>query len=89
MIVLPNELMSFRIGVVAGKTVGNAVQRNRAKRLIRNALQPLLASIPVGWDILFIARKSLPELSFNQVQEALNSLLRRSELLSETNELKV
>ena len=87
MVILPNELQALRIGVVAGKTVGKAVERNRAKRLIRHALQLYLLAIPAGWDILFIARKALAEATFSQVQAALNALLRRSLLLSEPDEI--
>lgn len=89
MVFLQNELDASRIGVVAGRAVGKAVQRNRAKRLIRNAVRPYLGAIPKGWDILFIARQPLPEASFQQVQSALTSLLRRSELLAEPNELDI
>ena len=87
MVFLPNELEALRIGVVAGKMVGKAVERNRAKRLIRHALHPFLPKIPAGWDILFVARKALAEATFSQVQATLNALLRRSLLLSETDEL--
>ena len=87
MVFLPNELEALRIGVVAGKTVGNAVERNRAKRLIRHALQPYLPMIPAGWDILIIARKALAEASFGEIQATLKALLRRSLLLLEADEL--
>ena len=36
----PNRFGVHRLGITAGKRVGNAVQRNRAKRLIRQAYRP-------------------------------------------------
>lgn len=72
--------------MVAGRVVGNAVKRNRAKRLIRHALQPHFAAIPAGWDILIIAKKPIVEASFQQVQQALLQLLRQAKLLIELNE---
>ena len=87
MFFLPNDQETLRVGVSAGKAVGNAVRRNRAKRLIRHAFQPYLASIPVGWDIIFIAREPIATAKFQQVQEALLALLRRSSILKEMNEL--
>ena len=44
----PNELQQVRIGVVAGRAVGSAVQRNRAKRQLRACLQQWLACLPGG-----------------------------------------
>lgn len=83
-----NEFDALRIGVVAGKTVGKAVERNRAKRLLRHAAQPYLSVIPAGWDILLIARKALPNATLQETQAALTALLHRSLLLSEADELE-
>jgi len=82
-----NEIDALRIGVVAGRVVGKAVQRNRAKRLLRQAIQPYLTLIPPGWDIILIARRPLAEAALQRVQDALAILLRRSKLLQETHEL--
>ena len=45
-----------RIGITAGKKIGGAVERNRAKRLIRAAFSSLSAKIAVGYDFIFVAR---------------------------------
>ncbi|MBN2043891.1 MAG: ribonuclease P protein component [Anaerolineales bacterium] len=58
---LPNGLDQVRIGVAAGKSVGNAVQRNRAKRVMRAAMQSLLEELKPGNDIVLIARKPILE----------------------------
>jgi ribonuclease P protein component len=71
----------LRCGVTAGRSVGGAVQRNRAKRRLRNAIHPLLPGLKSGWDIVLIARQPLLEADFVQVQAALSVLLRRANLL--------
>lgn len=71
----------LRCGVTAGRSVGGAVQRNRAKRRLRSAMHPLLSGLKPGWDIVLIARQPLLEADFVQVQAALSVLLRRANLL--------
>ena len=46
----PNRFGVHRLGITAGKRVGNAVQRNRAKRLIRQAYRELEAELPPYLD---------------------------------------
>ena len=87
LVVCSNEIEALRIGVVAGRVVGKAVQRNRAKRLLRQAIQPYLRLIPPGWDIILIARRPLAEATIQRVQATLATLLLRSELLQEAYEL--
>ncbi|HTP00655.1 MAG TPA: ribonuclease P protein component [Anaerolineales bacterium] len=70
-----------RVGVAASRSVGSAVQRNRARRLLREAIRTMLPSLLDGRDLLLIARPPLPSCSVFQVREALVTLLRRAELL--------
>ena len=44
------------LGITAGKKVGNAVMRNRAKRIIRAAYTAAELSLPVGIDMIIVAR---------------------------------
>lgn len=71
---------ALRVGVAAGRTVGNAVKRNRAKRLVREAVRTLIPSLGAGWDILLIARPALVSCNVFEVREALLTLLRRAGL---------
>ena len=48
-----------RLGVTAGKKIGNAVCRNRAKRLIRQAYRETEALLPCGLDLVIVARSSI------------------------------
>jgi len=77
-----SEVEVVRVGVAAGRTVGNAVQRNRAKRLLRVAMQNLYQKIVPGFDLVLIARQPLPSATLIQTQEALFTLLSRTGLLS-------
>jgi ribonuclease P protein component len=83
-----NDLGSLRIAVSAGRSVGNAVQRNRAKRLIREAARPFIPEIDQAWDIVLLARQPLARADLHQVREALTQLLRRANLLGKPDEYR-
>ncbi|TAK14106.1 MAG: ribonuclease P protein component [Anaerolineae bacterium] len=78
---LPNPGGDLRVAVIAGRGVGGAVQRSRAKRLLRAALQPLLETLPAGHDLTLVARKPILNQTSPQVQNALATCLRKAGLL--------
>lgn len=86
LISLYNDDDQTRIGVAAGRSVGNAVQRNRVKRLLRAAVQPYLTRIVPGWNVILIARRPMIDADFGRVQESLIGLLRRAHLLELSND---
>ena len=53
---MKNRLGVTRYGITTGKKIGKAVQRNRARRVIREAYRSLLPEIGAGWDLVFVAR---------------------------------
>ena len=83
--VSPNHRSISRFGVTAGRTMGSAVQRNRAKRLLREALRSYLTALAGGWDVVLIARPALIEAEWNDVCSAVANLLRRAGLLDEAS----
>jgi ribonuclease P protein component len=82
-------LAKVRVGVAAGRIVGNAVKRNRAKRLLRAAMRTLLPELVPGWDLILIARPPLASSHLNETRQALLSLLRRSKLISPSDAARI
>ena len=95
--VLKSDRPGVQVGVSAGLSVGNAVRRNRAKRLLRAAMNELLPQTVTGrcpelgetvegFDLLLIARSPLPDSNLQQTRTALTSLLERAGLLSQAHD---
>jgi ribonuclease P protein component len=80
---MPNGLCLSRYGFSVTKKVGNAVQRNRVKRLMREIMR--MQSLEPGWDIVFIARSSAVESGYHELESTVAGLLNRARLL-EANE---
>jgi ribonuclease P protein component len=73
----------LRVGVAASRSLGGAVQRNRAKRLLREAIRPEIPALIPGWDLVLIARQPLLQSEFAQIRKAISGLLRRANLYSD------
>jgi ribonuclease P protein component len=56
-----------RLGVVASRKVGNAVARNRAKRLVREAFRLHQEALPRGVDVVVIVRPGTQLLGLSDV----------------------
>ncbi len=77
-----NRLGCVRLGITTGKKLGGAVQRNRCRRLIREAYRQALPRLNGGWDIVIVARTRMLSLNGSAVTRILDELLCRSGLLT-------
>jgi ribonuclease P protein component len=87
--VLPNDLdpAQNRYTVIAGKRCGKAVQRNRLKRLVREALRGFHPHLKAGYDIAVICRGDVEEMpTLVEAQAALTRIFTRASLLLPTAE---
>ncbi|MEE0800546.1 MAG: ribonuclease P protein component [Gemmiger sp.] len=75
-----------RVGLTATKKVGHAVQRNRARRVMREALSEHLSQNAGGYDIILVARGRTPYLKSTQVSRTLAALMRRAGLPDKADE---
>lgn len=81
--VLKRRAGGLRVGITAGKKVGGAVQRNRARRVIRAAFVQLVPQIKDGYDIVFVARTRTVTAKSTQVAEVMKSQLQAANALTQ------
>ena len=75
---LPNNLTCSRYGFSVSKRIGNAVVRNRTKRLLREILR--MTPLKPGWDIIFIARRPAATTDHAELTQSVRGLLSRARL---------
>ena len=66
-----------RVGVTASRKLGGAVVRNRVKRLVREAFRRHKMLFPGGLDVVFVAKKSAVDASYDQVVREIDKLCRK------------
>ncbi len=69
-----------RLGITAGKKIGTAVSRNRAKRVITAAYEACVQHIPEGHDCVVVARTRILNTKSNLVAASMQRLLKRENL---------
>ena len=80
--IIKNRAGVCRIGITTSKKIGNAVKRNRARRVIRAAFLSM-PPLKQGYDIIFVARTRTVYKKSTEIAEAMLSQLKKAGLIDE------
>ena len=78
---IPNKTPQTRCGFSVSKKIGNAVTRNRIKRVLKEIIR--VTNLKGGWDIVFITRPTTARASYTVMKGAVEALLARADLITQ------
>lgn len=73
---------NIKIGISVSKKVGKAVMRNRARRVIREAITPFLECLKHNYNIIIVARENILNFSFKEISNDILVMLKKAELIN-------
>lgn len=76
------EPLPTRLGITVTRKIGDAVTRNRIKRLVREVFRLHRERLPSGLDLVFVAKQQAAEVDFAGVLADFEALARRGDLLA-------
>lgn len=74
--VMKNRFGETRVGITSGKKIGNAVKRNRSRRLIRAAFSLYEDKLNGSYDIVFVARTRTSQVKMQEVAAQMQKQLK-------------
>lgn len=71
---------SFRLGISVSKKLGNAVVRNRIRRVVKEIVRLNVHRFAGGYDYILIARKPVVGMSYQEVEKSIFHVFKRASL---------
>lgn len=71
---IPNQSEATRIGISVTRKLGKSVQRNRIKRLLREAIRRNASLLPKGEDIVVVARRGCGDADLAELENEIRSI---------------
>ena len=84
--VMKNRAGICRVGITTSKKIGNAVERNRARRVIRVAYNNLENKINGNYDIVFVARSKTKYIKSTDLTKVMFFQLKQAGVIDETTD---
>jgi ribonuclease P protein component len=81
--ILKNRCGINRVGITTSRKIGNAVERNRARRIIREAYWQIEDKLPVGYDFVFVARTRTRSLKTQSLLRVMSGIFVSAKLLTD------
>lgn len=85
--ILKNENhSSFRVGISVSKKLGNAVVRNRVKRMIKEVIRKIHTHIKPGCDFIIIVRQAVSGMNYHEIDDKLKYILQKAKLMDRSDD---
>jgi ribonuclease P protein component len=72
--ILPGQQQNNRVGIVIKKEIGNAVQRNKIKRILREIWRTKCNQLISGYDLVILVRKKIIYAKFGEIESEMLKL---------------
>lgn len=76
-----NDKKVTRVGYTITKKIGNAVTRNRLRRMMKEVYRLNFHNIKEGYDLVFIAKKKLVGISYKELESSMIHIMSLAKLL--------
>ncbi len=75
-----------RIGITTSKKIGNAVERNRSRRVIKEAFRKVCPDLNPCYDIVMVARSKTKYLKSTRIEEVMKRIFENEGMLKRSGE---
>ncbi len=75
-----------RIGITTSKKIGNAVERNRSRRVIKEAFRKVCPQLDPCYDIVMVARSKTKYLKSTRIEEVMKRIFENEGMLKTESE---
>ncbi|NEW07267.1 ribonuclease P protein component [Paenibacillus sp. SYP-B3998] len=82
------KLEQFRLGVSVSKKIGNAVVRNRLRRMMKEIIRLNKDNLTLHYDYILIARKPVAEMEYADMQKSIFHVIRKASLYKRNEPIK-
>ena len=76
--IVKNKENNLQIGITTARKIGKAVQRNRARRIIRAAASAIIPELKSGYNIVFVARTRTVHAKSYDIEKALRAQFKKA-----------